>query len=172
MRCPECDSREDRVVDTRSTREGRAVRRRRECLGCEARFTTYEYVEARPIQVLKRSGSAEDFDREKLHHGIHVACAKRPVSPADIERIVDEIEDTLSRELGVETSSAVIGGMVMERLKPLDHVAYVRFASVYRNFQDIGEFQEFVDEFNAREAREAESRNQGELPFSRSSGGW
>jgi len=156
---------ENRVVDTRTTREGRAVRRRRECVACEARFTTYEYVEERPIQVLKREGDAEDFDREKLRRSIHVACAKRPVSPAQIEMIVDGIEDTLSREAGVEVPSDRIGAMVMERLKPLDRVAYVRFASVYRNFQDAGEFQEFVDEMAAVEEREELRRNQVELPI-------
>lgn len=162
---------ENRVVDTRTTREGRAVRRRRECAACEARFTTYEYVEERPIQVLKREGDAEDFDREKLRRSIHVACAKRPVSPAQIETIVDGIEDTLSREAGVEVPSDRIGAMVMERLKPLDRVAYVRFASVYRNFQDVDEFQDFVHEMNTRDRRERQARDQVELPLSRSQEG-
>jgi len=162
---------ENRVVDTRTTREGRAVRRRRECAACEARFTTYEYVEERPIQVLKREGDAEDFDREKLRRSIHVACAKRPVSPAQIEMIVDGIEDTLSREAGVEVPSDRIGAMVMERLKPLDRVAYVRFASVYRNFQDVDEFQDFVHEMNTRDRRERQARDQVELPLSRSQEG-
>lgn len=165
MRCPECDSMEDRVVDTRSTREGRAVRRRRECADCGARFTTYEYVEARPTQVLKREGDAEDFDREKLRRSIQVACAKRSVSPSEIERIVDDIEGTLSGEAGVEVPSARIGEMVMKHLKPLDRVAYVRFASVYRNFQDVDEFQDFVHEMNSRDRREQEARNQVELPL-------
>ena len=154
---------ENRVVDTRTTREGRAVRRRRECLSCGARFTTYEYVEARPTQVLKRDGAAEDFDREKLRRSVQVACAKRPVSPAEIEAIVDEIEDTVSRGAGVEIPSARIGEMVMERLKPLDRVAYVRFASVYRNFQDPDEFQDFVHEMNTRDRRERQARGQVEL---------
>ena len=156
---------ENRVVDTRTTREGRAVRRRRECSDCEARFTTYEYVEARPTQVLKREGDAEDFDREKLRSSVQVACAKRPVSPAEIEAIVDDIEDRLSRGAGVEVPSARIGEMVMEHLKPLDRVAYVRFASVYRNFQDVGEFQDFVHEMTTRERRERQARNQVELPL-------
>lgn len=156
---------EDRVVDSRSTREGRAVRRRRECAACSARFTTYEYVEARPIQVLKRAGDAEDFDREKLRRSIHLASAKRPVSPTEIEAIVDDVEDTLSREAGVEVPSARIGEMVMEHLKPLDRVAYVRFASVYRNFQTVDEFQDFVHEMTARDRREREARNQVELPL-------
>jgi len=156
---------ENRVVDTRTTREGRAVRRRRECTDCNARFTTYEYVEERPIQVLKREGDAEDFDREKLRQSIQLACAKRQVSPAEIEAIVDDIEDTLSREAGVEVPSDRIGEMVMKHLKPLDRVAYIRFASVYRNFQDPDEFQDLVHEMHTRDRRERAARDQVELPL-------
>ena len=165
MRCPERDAAEDRVVDTRTSRGGRAVRRRRECSVCGTRFTTYEYVEERPIQVLKRSGAVEDFDRGKLLAAVRVACAKRPVSARAMEALVDEIEDILSRRAGVEVPSVELGAMVMERLSPLDRVAYVRYASVYRNFQDVGEFQEFVDELNERQAREELRRSQVELPF-------
>lgn len=165
MRCPQCDSTENRVVDTRTSRGGRAVRRRRECAGCSERFTTYEYVEERPIQVLKRSGAAEDFDRAKLVRAVKLACAKRPVSHTEVERISDEIEDALSQQAGVEVPSQAIGQMVMDRLKPLDRVAYVRFASVYRNFQDADEFQEFVDEMKERGRRELQRRNQAELPL-------
>jgi len=153
------------VVDTRTSRGGRAVRRRRECLGCGERFTTYEYVEARSIQVLKRDGSSEEFDREKLARSLRIACAKRPVSASEVEAIVDAIEDEVSKQAGVEVASSLLGEMVMERLKPLDRVAYVRFASVYRNFQDIDEFQHFVDELNARQRREEASRDQAELPL-------
>jgi transcriptional repressor NrdR len=163
MRCPECDGTENRVVDTRTSRGGRAVRRRRECLGCGERFTTYEYVEARPIQILKRDGSVEEFDRDKLTRGLRIACAKRPVSGSEIEGIVDEIEDELSRQAGVEVASSLVGELVMERIKPLDRVAYVRFASVYRNFQDIDEFQDFVDDLNTRQRLEAQAREQAEL---------
>jgi transcriptional repressor NrdR len=163
MRCPECDGTENRVVDTRTSRGGRAVRRRRECLGCGERFTTYEYVEARPIQILKRDGSVEEFDRDKLTRSLRIACAKRPVSGSEIEGIVDEIEDELSRQAGVEVASSLVGELVMERIKPLDRVAYVRFASVYRNFQDIDEFQDFVDDLNARQRLEAQAREQAEL---------
>jgi transcriptional repressor NrdR len=165
MRCPECDATENRVVDTRTSRGGRAVRRRRECLVCETRFTTYEYVEERPIQVLKRDGSAQEFSREKLLRSLKIACAKRPVSPARMEAIADQIEEVLSRLAGVEVPSERIGEMVMDALRPLDRVAYVRYASVYRNFQDIGEFREFVDELNVRQQRELEARNQVELPL-------
>ena len=160
MRCPECDATDNRVVDTRTSRGGRAVRRRRECTVCSTRFTTYEYVEERPLQVLKRDGSAEEFDRDKLLRSLKIACAKRPVSASRMEAISNEIEDILSREAGVEVESERIGEMVMDALRPLDRVAYVRFASVYRNFTDIGEFQELIDEEDLRERREAAARDQ------------
>ena len=141
------------------------MRRRRECTVCSARFTTYEYIEERPIQVLKRSGAVEDFDRSKLIASVKVACAKRPVSASEMEALVDDIEDGLSRQAGLEVPSVQLGALVMERLSPIDRVAYVRFASVYRNFQDAGEFQEFVDEMTAAQQREALRRNQVEFPF-------
>jgi len=165
VRCPECDATDNRVVDTRASRGGRAVRRRRECTVCGTRFTTYEYVEERPIQVLKRSGAVEDFDRTKLLASVKVACAKRPVSASAMERVADEVEDALSRYAGVEVPSVKLGEMVMDRLRSLDRVAFVRYASVYRNFQDAGEFQEFVDEMRQRQEREALHRIQEELPF-------
>ena len=163
MRCPQCDATENRVVDTRASRGGRAVRRRRECTVCDARFTTYEYVEERPIQVLKRSGAVEDFDRTKLLSSVKIACAKRPVSASQMEALVDDIEDGLSRQAGLEVPSVQLGALVMELLSPLDRVAYVRFASVYRNFQDAGEFQEFVDEMTAAQEREELRKNQVEF---------
>jgi transcriptional repressor NrdR len=165
VRCPDCDATDNRVVDTRASRGGRAVRRRRECTVCGARFTTYEYVEERPIQVLKRSGNVEDFDRAKLLNSVHTACAKRPVSASSMEALVGEIEDALSRYAGLEIPSVKLGELVMERLRHLDRVAYVRFASVYRNFQDAGEFQEFVDEMTERQERDALRRIQEEFPF-------
>jgi transcriptional repressor NrdR len=165
VRCPDCDATDNRVVDTRASRGGRAVRRRRECTVCGGRFTTYEYVEERPIQVLKRSGNAEDFDRRKLLSSVRTACAKRPVSASSMDALVDDIEDALSRYAGLEVPSVKLGEMVMERLRHLDRVAYVRFASVYRNFQDAGEFQEFVDEMKERQEREALLRIQQEFPF-------
>jgi len=163
MRCTACDSSDNRVVDTRTSRGGRAVRRRRECLACGARFTTYEYVEERPLQILKASGSSEEFDRGKLLRSIQLACAKRPVSASRIEALVDGIEDLLSRQAGVEVPSSRIGELVMEELKPLDRVAYVRFASVYRNFQDIDEFQALMSELESRRDAEVRARNQVEL---------
>lgn len=165
MRCPYCHGTEDRVVDSRTSREGRAVRRRRECLSCGRRFTTYEYVEERPLQVVKRDGSLEPYDRRKLLRSIRLPCAKRAISMAEIEAMVDEIEDELSRRGQDEVESRVIGELVMERLKRLDHVAYVRFASVYRNFQDIDEFVEELRELSARRARSVQAENQVELPL-------
>ena len=141
------------------------MRRRRECTVCGSRFTTYEYVEERPIQVLKRSGGVEEFDRGKLLGSVRVACAKRPVSASQMEQLVDAIEDELSREAGVEIPTVRLGALVMHLLRPLDRVAYVRFASVYRNFQDAGEFQDFVDEMAAAQEREELRRNQVELPL-------
>ncbi len=141
------------------------MRRRRECLTCTFRFTTYEYVEERPLQVLKRGGDSQEFDRSKLVRAVKTACAKRPVSLARIETIADEIEDELSALAGVEVPSSRIGELVMERLKPIDRVAYVRFASVYRDFQDEDEFQSFVDEMKERGRRELAHRNQPELPL-------
>jgi transcriptional repressor NrdR len=165
MRCPYCHGTEDRVVDSRTSREGRAVRRRRECLSCGRRFTTYEYVEERQLQVVKRDGSLEPYDRRKLLRSIRLPCAKRSISMAEIEAMVDEIEDELSRRGQDEVESRLIGELVMERLKRLDHVAYVRFASVYRNFQDIDEFVEELRELSARRARSVQAENQVELPL-------
>ncbi len=165
MRCPNCDATDNRVVDTRTSKGGRAVRRRRECAVCQTRFTTYEVVEERPIQVLKRSGAAEDFDRGKLLKSVKVACAKRPVSASEIETTVERIEEDLSREAGVEVESARIGERVMEALHSLDRVAYVRYASVYRNFQDAGEFRDAVDELDSKSARAEQARSQVELPL-------
>ncbi|MFO7261001.1 MAG: transcriptional regulator NrdR [bacterium] len=165
MRCPYCGGTEDRVVDSRTSREGRAVRRRRECLSCARRFTTYEYVEQRPLQVLKRDGTSEPYERRKLLRSVRLPCVKRPISPSEIEAIVDEIEDELSRLGKEEVESRVIGEMVMERLRKRDYVAYVRFASVYRNFQDLDEFVAELTDLKARRARQALNEDQAELPL-------
>ena len=165
MRCPNCEATENRVVDTRDSRGGKAVRRRRECGVCKCRFTTYEHLEERPLQVLKRDGSSETFDRSKVQQSLQVACTKRPVSALQIENLVDGIHDALSSGAGLEIMSSRIGELVMEALEPVDRVAYVRFASVYRNFQDIGEFQEVVDSLNVREVRQVQAKQQEELPF-------
>ena len=153
MRCPFCHHTDDRVVDSRSVREGRAVRRRRECLRCERRFTTYEYIEERPLQVLKRDGEREPYDRRKLLASIQTAAAKRPVSPTEIDGMVEEIERELDRRETGEVETREIGQMVMDGLKRRDHIAYVRFASVYRDFQDP---EEFLHEFRDLAERQAE----------------
>ena len=165
MRCPYCHATEDRVVDTRTSREGGAVRRRRECVACGRRFTTYEYVEERPLQVRKRDDALEAYDRQKLVRAVRLSCAKRPIGLDDIETLVDEVEDALNALGRDEVKSREIGELVMERLKARDHVAYVRFASVYRDFQDIDEFYEEVRELQARRARAAQSAGQAELPL-------
>lgn len=153
MRCPYCHETEDRVVDSRTGREGRAVRRRRECITCGKRFTTYEYVEEREVQVHKRDGTIEPYAREKLQRSVALPCAKRPIAPAEVEAIVDGVEDALSHLGQDEVESRVIAEMVMERLRARDDVAYVRFASVYRNFQDLDEFQQELRELSLRRAR-------------------
>lgn len=143
MRCPACGHQEDRVIDSRSTREGRAIRRRRECLACQHRFTTYEYVENSALMVVKKDGRREPFNREKLIAGIQRACEKRPVSATDIEELVERIETDLQRT-GPEVMSNQVGERVMEELQRLDEVAYVRFASVYRHFKDVNQFMEEI----------------------------
>src|SRR5947207_195885 len=140
MRCPFCGHGEDRVVDSRESREGDVIRRRRECTRCERRFTSYEKIESQPFQVVKRDKRREQYDREKLMRGLQVACRKRPVSQDDLERVADSIETTMNDAGEREISSQQIGAMVMSRLRDLDPVAYVRFASVYRNFEDVESF--------------------------------
>ena len=140
MKCPYCDYLESKVVDTRPTEEGQAIRRRRECIKCTKRFTTYEKIEEIPIIVVKKDGNRQSYDRNKLLNGIIKSCEKRPVSIDDIERIVNDIEKTLSNSLEKEITSVEIGEMVMNKLKDLDEVAYVRFASVYRQFKDVNSF--------------------------------
>lgn len=140
MKCPYCDYIESKVVDTRPTDEGQAIRRRRECMNCTKRFTTYEKIEEIPIIVVKKDGNRQSYDRNKLLNGIIKSCEKRPVSLEDIERIVNDIEKALSNSLEKEITSVEIGEMVMNELKDLDEVAYVRFASVYRQFKDVNSF--------------------------------
>ena len=163
MRCPYCHETEDRVVDSRTSREGRAIRRRRECTGCGRRFTTYEVVEERPVQVIKSDETVESFDREKLLRSIRLPCVKRPVSEADIESMVDAIEDELSGR--DQVPSRELGELVMGHLRERDYVAYVRFASVYRNFQDIDEFVEELEDLNESRARLEQKKSQAELPL-------
>ncbi len=144
MRCPYCGHTKNRVVDSRTSREGRAIRRRRQCGQCGERFTTYEALEGRARSIKKRDGSAEPFDRAKLIRGIQVACTKRPVDLDQIEEIADAIEEALERSESGEVESSRIGELVMELLRAIDQVAYVRFASVYRDFQTTDEYSEVL----------------------------
>ncbi len=142
MKCPYCGYAESKVIDSRPAEEGSTIRRRRECLACRKRFTTYEVIERMPLVVVKRDGSRQSFDRVKVINGLVRACEKRPVTLAQLEAVADEIEAELQGALDREVSTAEIGEMVMLRLKDLDEVAYVRFASVYRQFKDIHTFME------------------------------
>ena len=150
MKCPFCGDQESKVVDSRHSEDGLSIRRRRECLACQRRFTTYEIVESLPIIVVKRDGSRQSFDRNKIVQSMVRAFDKRQVEMSDIDRITTEIEQTIQNSLEREVSTDRIGEMVLERIKPLDEVAYIRFASVYRRFQDVNEFireiQSFLEE--------------------------
>jgi len=147
MRCPYCGNRNDSVIDSRVSRNGSNVRRRRECVKCKRRFTTYEYVERIPLMVIKKDSRREPFDREKLMKGIVVACEKRPVSMKRIEKVVDDVERQLERRHEKEVASKEIGELVMKGLHSLDEIAYVRFASVYRQFRDVGQFMKELKTF-------------------------
>ena len=145
MKCPFCGYAESKVVDSRPAEEGATIRRRRECLGCQKRFTTYEIMERLPLIVVKKDGSRQTFDKQKLINGMLRACEKRPVPLADLQAVAEEIEQELQNSLEREIKSTEVGEMVMSGLKSLDEVAYVRFASVYRQFRDINTF---MDELN------------------------
>jgi len=149
MECPYCKSKKIRVVDKRASDE-KVIRRRRECLKCKKRFTTYERIETHPLAVIKRDGRREPFDREKLLKGITLACGKRPVSQEKIEKTVDEIEAELRNMDSNEIKSRAIGELAMEKLKSLDEVAYIRFASVYRQFRSIEHFEKELKELKKR----------------------
>lgn len=142
MRCPYCDFPESKVIDSRPVEEGNAIRRRRECIKCEKRFTTYEKIETIPVMVVKKDRSREQFSRTKVMNGMLRSCEKRPVAMRDIEMVVNDIETRIMNSLEREVTTETIGEMVMERLKQLDEVAYVRFASVYREFKDINTFMD------------------------------
>ena len=140
MRCPKCQARDDKVIDSRAIKDETVIRRRRECIACEHRFTTYEEIERDDLRVLKRDGRYESFDRRKLIGGLDKACEKRPVSREVIEKTVTEMIDELTKKYGDEIPTTAIGEKIMAKLRKLDEVAYVRFASVYRKFRDIREF--------------------------------
>jgi len=154
MRCPKCHKDEDKVIDSRISRDGVAIRRRRECLPCGHRFTTYETIEPADLVVIKRNGSREPFDRDKLLRGLAKACEKRPVSREQIERVIDDIETVLFSKFRNEVKSVEVGNLVVERLQSLDEVAYVRFASVYRQFKDINQFMNEVKVLLDRQNRD------------------
>jgi transcriptional repressor NrdR len=151
MRCPKCGSQEDRVVDSRASREGATIRRRRECAACTHRFTTYEEVERDQLVVLKRDGRREEFSKEKLHAGLRKACQKRPISPKAIEDLVEKIVDAVTNKFEREVPAEFIGKMVMDGLREIDDVAYVRFASVYRRFQEATDFVHEVKKLEAKQ---------------------
>jgi transcriptional repressor NrdR len=160
MRCPVCGHEESKVLDSRPVLEGRAIRRRRECLKCERRFTTYERADLAPLMVAKRDGRREPFDRAKVMGGVTRACGKRPVSVDAMDALVDDVEREL-RQFGVaEVASATIGELVMERLRRLDDVAYVRFASEHRRFRDIDSIAEEIETLKERKRREDALRDQ------------
>lgn len=142
MRCPFCGFAESKVIDSRPAEEGATIRRRRECLACQKRFTTYEIMERLPLLVVKKDGNRQSFDRNKILNSMIKACEKRSVQIADLEKVADDIEQELQSSLEREVPSEKIGEMVMERLRDLDEVSYVRFASVYRQFKDINTFME------------------------------
>ncbi|OGC22805.1 transcriptional regulator NrdR [candidate division WOR-1 bacterium RIFOXYB2_FULL_42_35] len=146
MKCPFCDAIEDKVLESRETEEGKVIRRRRECLSCRERFTSYERVEEKPVSVIKRDGRKEQFSREKVTKGILRACEKRPVSAEAIEELVDEVEKQVHREAGREVNTVKIGELVMAQLQNIDKIAYVRFASVCRKFENLSEFIREVNE--------------------------
>jgi transcriptional repressor NrdR len=140
MRCPKCGNQDDKVIDSRASREGSTIRRRRECLACNHRFTTYEEIEREGLMVIKRDGRREEFSRDKLLSGLRKACQKRPISPKVIEDLADKISDELSDKYDREVPGMAVGERVMEALRTIDKVAYVRFASVYRRFEEATEF--------------------------------
>lgn len=146
MKCPGCGHTESKVVDSRATDEGHSIRRRRECLACQRRFTTYEFIETVPLVVIKKNDSREPFDRTKVLNGIMRACQKRPVSVEQMEKIVSDIENELQNSLKNEIHVSTIGSMVMDRLKEIDAVSYVRFASVYREFKDVETFMREIED--------------------------
>ncbi len=147
MRCPYCGEQESKVVDSRHSEDGLSIRRRRECMGCQRRFTTYEVVENVPIIVVKRNGSRQNFDKNKIINSMMRAFDKRKVDTVDLERIASEIEQTVQNSLEREISTEQLGEMVMERLKPLDEVAYIRFASIYHRFQDASSFMREISRY-------------------------
>ncbi len=146
MKCLNCESEDSKVVDSRSVQQGTSIRRRRECNECLFRFTTYEYILTNPVMVIKKSGDREEYDRNKLEKSFHLACKKRPISADKIQIAIQNVEEKISNISNIEIDAHQVGGLVMEELKQIDKVAFIRFASVYREFKDIGEFQAQIED--------------------------
>ena len=146
MKCPNCSEEDSKVVDSRSIHEGVSIRRRRECNKCDYRYTTYEYILANPVKVIKKSGDREEYDRSKLEKSFNIACKKRPIPEEKIQQAMHNIEEKISNISNIEIKANQIGELVMEELKNIDKIAFIRFASVYRQFKDIGEFQAQIED--------------------------
>ena len=146
MKCPSCSKEDSKVVDSRSIHGGDSIRRRRECIECEYRYTTYEYILTNPVKVIKKSGDREEYDRSKLEKSFNIACKKRPIPEEKIQQAIHSIEEKISNISNIEIEANQIGELVMEELKDIDKVAFIRFASVYRQFKDIGEFQAQIED--------------------------
>ena len=146
MKCPSCHKEDSKVVDSRSIKGGESIRRRRECNACNFRYTTYEYVLDNPVKVIKKSGEREEYERAKLEKSFNIACEKRPIPEEKIQQAISRIEEKISNISNIEIEAYQIGGLVMEELKEIDKVAFIRFASVYREFKDIGEFQAQIED--------------------------
>ena len=146
MKCPSCSKEDSKVVDSRSIYKGDSIRRRRECNECKFRYTTYEYILTNPVKVIKKSGDREEYDRSKLEKSFNIACKKRPIPEEKIQQAIHSIEEKISNISNIEIEANRIGELVMEELKDIDKVAFIRFASVYRQFKDIGEFQAQIED--------------------------
>ena len=146
MKCPSCNIEDSKVVDSRSIQGGESIRRRRECNACNFRYTTYEYVLENPVKVIKKSGEREEYDRAKLEKSFSIACEKRPIPEEKIQQAINRIEEKISNISNIEIEAYQVGGLVMDELKEIDKVAFIRFASVYREFKDIGEFQAHIED--------------------------
>ena len=146
MKCPSCHKEDSKVVDSRSIKGGESIRRRRECNACNFRYTTYEYVLDNPVKVIKKSGEREEYDRAKLEKSFSIACEKRPIPEEKIQQAINRIEEKISNISNIEIEAYQVGGLVMDELKEIDKVAFIRFASVYREFKDIGEFQAQIED--------------------------
>ena len=150
MICPKCKFEDSKVVDSRPLNSDASIRRRRECLSCKFRFTTYEYIQVSPIMVIKKSGGREEYSRKKIEKSLHLAFNKRPVSEEIIQSTINEIENQIYNTSNVEINSSLIGELIIEKLRSIDKVAFIRFASVYRQFHDLGEFQAHIDDLKKR----------------------